>query len=144
MNRLSLNQWTTRRWSVAEAVDGCVRHGIPAIGLWRDHVAEHGLDGDRLARTRRGPARLIACAAAGSSPRGPGARTTSGRSTRRPSLGAACLVLVPGGLPTAPGTWPAHAPRCPTRSPSLAPYARERGVRLALEPMHPMYCADRS
>lgn len=43
MNRLSLNQWTTRRWSVVEAVDGCVRHGIPSIGLWRDHVAEQGL-----------------------------------------------------------------------------------------------------
>ncbi|GLY84239.1 sugar phosphate isomerase/epimerase family protein [Actinoallomurus iriomotensis] len=33
MNHLSLNQWTTRRWSVAEAVDGCVRHGLEAIGL---------------------------------------------------------------------------------------------------------------
>ncbi|MEV4328867.1 sugar phosphate isomerase/epimerase, partial [Microbispora rosea] len=42
-DRLSLNQWTTRRWSVREAVDGCVRHGIPAIGLWRENVAEHGL-----------------------------------------------------------------------------------------------------
>ena len=26
----------------------------------------------------------------------------------------------------------------------LAPYAGERGVRLALEPLHPMYCADRA
>lgn len=43
MSRLSLNQWTTRRWSVTEAVAGCVRHDIPAIGLWREHVAEEGL-----------------------------------------------------------------------------------------------------
>jgi sugar phosphate isomerase/epimerase len=26
----------------------------------------------------------------------------------------------------------------------VAPYAGERGVRLALEPLHPMYCADRA
>ena len=43
-SRFSLNQWTTKRWSVAEAVDGCVRHGVEAIGLWRQDVAEQGLD----------------------------------------------------------------------------------------------------
>ena len=41
--RLSLNQRTTQRWSVAQAVDGCVRAGIPAIGLWREPVAEIGV-----------------------------------------------------------------------------------------------------
>src|SRR5437870_2866752 len=41
--RLSLNQITTQRWSVREAVDGCVRAGIPFIGLWREKVAETGL-----------------------------------------------------------------------------------------------------
>src|SRR5205809_673208 len=41
--RLSLNQITTRRWTVREAVEGCRRAGIPAIGLWRAHVAEAGV-----------------------------------------------------------------------------------------------------
>src|SRR3989442_14455873 len=41
--RLSLNQITTQKWSVREAVNGCVRAGIPCIGLWRDKVAETGL-----------------------------------------------------------------------------------------------------
>src|SRR5205823_10664446 len=41
--RLSLNQITTQRWSVREAVDGCVSAGIPFIGLWREKVAETGL-----------------------------------------------------------------------------------------------------
>lgn len=41
--RLSLNQITTQHWSVREAVDGCVRAGIPFIGLWREKVAETGL-----------------------------------------------------------------------------------------------------
>src|SRR2546423_5642925 len=43
IDRLSLNQITTQKWSVREAVDGCARTGIPFIGLWRDKVAEIGL-----------------------------------------------------------------------------------------------------
>src|SRR5437763_12123099 len=40
--RLSLNQATTENWSLREAVDGCVRAGIPWIGPWRDKVADAG------------------------------------------------------------------------------------------------------
>src|SRR5689334_20387088 len=51
INRLSLNQITTQRWSVAEAVEGCVRAGIPYIALWRDKVAATGLqESARLVR----------------------------------------------------------------------------------------------
>ncbi|MCA1645455.1 MAG: sugar phosphate isomerase/epimerase, partial [Chloroflexi bacterium] len=34
--RLSLNQATTQRWTLREAVEGSVRAGIPWIGPWRD------------------------------------------------------------------------------------------------------------
>ena len=43
-SRLSLNQATTKQWGVREAVEGCARAGIPRIGLWRDKVAETGLE----------------------------------------------------------------------------------------------------
>jgi sugar phosphate isomerase/epimerase len=43
LGRLSLNQATTQRWSVAEAAAGCAAAGVPAIGLWRHKVAEAGL-----------------------------------------------------------------------------------------------------
>ena len=42
-DRLSLNQATVRHLSLADAVALCGRHGIGAIGLWRDRVAEAGL-----------------------------------------------------------------------------------------------------
>ena len=42
-SRLSLNQATVNKLSVTEAADLCVRHDIPAIGLWREHVARAGL-----------------------------------------------------------------------------------------------------
>ena len=43
LDRLSLNQATVKHLGLAEAVALCVRHDIPAIGLWRDRVAEAGL-----------------------------------------------------------------------------------------------------
>jgi len=43
-HRLSLNTATTKHWTLAEALDGAVAAGIGAVGLWRDRVAEAGLD----------------------------------------------------------------------------------------------------
>jgi hypothetical protein len=43
MERLSVNQRTVRSWRVRELADGCARHGIGAVGLWREPVAEFGL-----------------------------------------------------------------------------------------------------
>src|SRR3712207_7903885 len=43
LTRLSLNQVTTRRWGLREAVEGCLRVEVPAIAPWRDKVAEVGL-----------------------------------------------------------------------------------------------------
>jgi hypothetical protein len=43
MERLSLNQATVKHLGLEDAVALCVRHDIPAIGLWRDRVAEAGL-----------------------------------------------------------------------------------------------------
>src|SRR6201996_2978257 len=44
IRRLSLNQITVSSWSVQQAVEGCVRHGIPSIALWRHKIAEAGLE----------------------------------------------------------------------------------------------------
>ncbi|MEU3165628.1 sugar phosphate isomerase/epimerase [Streptosporangium sp. NPDC006930] len=153
-SRLSLNQWTTKRWSVAEAVDGCVRHGVEAIGLWRQDVAAAGLEE---------AVKLVADAGLRVSSLCRGGFLTSGGQkalddNRRAideaaALNAACLVMVVGGLPgVVPGEplgtisrdLPAARERVAEALAVLAPYAGERGVRLALEPLHPMYCADRA
>ncbi|MEV0428531.1 sugar phosphate isomerase/epimerase family protein [Micromonospora sp. NPDC050495] len=147
--RLSLNQRTTQRWSVAEAVGGCVRAGIPAIGLWRKPVAEIGV---------AAAARLVADAGLRVSSLCRGGFLTAtddaGRAealadNRRAideaaTLGAACLVLVVGGLPPGSRDLTGARRRVADALTELAPYAAERGVRLALEPLHPMYCADRA
>lgn len=153
-DRLSLNQWTTRRWSVRDAVDGCVRHGVPAIGLWREAVAEHGLA--ETAKLVESAGLRVSSLCRGGFLTGPGHGLDDNRAAidEAAALNAACLVLVVGGLPgMAPGG--AREPgfsrdlagaraRVAEALAVLAPYAAERGVRLALEPLHPMYCADRA
>ena len=151
--RLSLNQRTTRRWSVPEAVDGCLRHDIEAIGLWREEVADYGL---------AAAAKRVAAAGLRVSSLCRGGFLTADSwfdDNRRAideaaELGAACLVLVVGGLPgVVPGEGPrenadrdlpAARRRIAEALDALVPVAAERGVRLALEPLHPMYCADRA
>ncbi|HEY0542053.1 MAG TPA: sugar phosphate isomerase/epimerase [Actinoallomurus sp.] len=143
MNRLSLNQWTTRRWSVAEAVDGCVRHGIESIGLWREHVASQGLEAT-AALVRSAGLRVSSLCRGGFFTR-PGWESENRRAIdEAATLDAACLVLVPGGLPEGSRDLAGARTQVADALAELAPYARERGVRLAVEPLHPMYCADRS
>ena len=146
---LSLNQATTKHWSVAEAVVGCARVGIPAIGLWREQVAEVG-----VARA----AKLVADAGLRVSSLCRGGFLTAADATGQRAavednrraideaagLGTDTLVLVVGGLP--PGSRDLAGARrlVADRIAELAPHAEAAGVRLALEPLHPMYCADRA
>ncbi|MER5319125.1 sugar phosphate isomerase/epimerase family protein [Streptosporangium roseum] len=152
MSRFALNQWTTRRWSVAEAVDGCVRHGVEAIGLWRQDVAEQGLD-ETVELVRDAGLRVSSLCRGGFLTSGDALDDNRRAIDEAAALKAACLVMVVGGLPGVVPGEPLGAisrdlagarERVAEALAVLAPYAGERGVRLALEPLHPMYCADRA
>src|SRR6266478_3434350 len=60
------------------------------------------------------------------------------------AIGAQCLVLVVGGL--AAGSRDIADARKLVRDgiAALLPHARAAGVKLAIEPLHPMYAADRA
>ncbi|MFI6322218.1 sugar phosphate isomerase/epimerase family protein [Nonomuraea sp. NPDC050556] len=149
---LSLNQWTTRRWTVAEAVDGCVRHGVEAIGLWRQEVEAQGLD-ETVALVRDAGLRVSSLCRGGFLTSGDALDDNRRAIDEAAALGAPCLVMVVGGLPgVVPGEplgevskdLAGARERVASALEVLAPYAGERGVRLALEPLHPVYCADRA
>lgn len=149
LERLSLNQKTTNSWSVAEAVDGCVRHGIPAIGLWREPVQEAGLaESAKLVRDA-GLRVSSLCRGGFLTAAEPSARKAALDDNRRAideaaELGAPCLVLVVGGLPDGSKDLIGARERVASAIDELAPYAGAANVQLALEPLHPMYCADRA
>ncbi|HEX7308991.1 sugar phosphate isomerase/epimerase [Lentzea sp.] len=144
MDRLSLNQATVKRATVAEAVEGCVRHGIGSIGLWREPVADHGLE-----RT----AKLVADAGlrVSSLCRGGFLTAADNRAAlddnRRAideaaALRTATLVMVVGGVAADKDLVGARQ-RVADAIAELSGYAAGAGVTLALEPMHPVFCADR-
>ncbi|MEX1133753.1 MAG: sugar phosphate isomerase/epimerase family protein [Acidimicrobiia bacterium] len=58
-------------------------------------------------------------------------------------LGADCLVMVVGGLPSGERDLDGARQRVVEGIGMLVDHAAKNGVQLALEPMHPMYCADR-
>ncbi|RZS30307.1 sugar phosphate isomerase/epimerase [Herbihabitans rhizosphaerae] len=148
MNRLSLNQATTRSWSVAEAVDGCARAGITGIGLWREHVAAQGLaESAKLVRDA-GLTVTSLCRGGFFTASDPAERAKALADNEKAiaeaaTLGTDVLVLVSGGLPAGQSDVDGARQRVVDALGSLAPVAAEHGVRLAIEPLHPMYCSDR-
>lgn len=147
LSRLSLNQKTTDRWGVAEAVDGCVRAGIPWIGLWREPVAAVGLE--KAAALVRGAGLAVSSLCRGgffpfADADERARRTDDNRAAvdEAVALGTEVLVLVCGGITG--GDLERSREQVVEGIADLAPYAADRGVRLGIEPLHPMFCADRS
>jgi sugar phosphate isomerase/epimerase len=142
---LSLNQATTKSWTLAEAVDGCVVAGIPAIGLWRDRVEEIGVDA-AAALVRAAGLTVTSLCRGGffTAPDRPAMLADNRRAiVQAAALGTDTLVLVSGGLPPGSRDLPGARDLVRDAIGELAPFAGEHGVRLAIEPLHPMFCADR-
>ncbi|MBT2528094.1 sugar phosphate isomerase/epimerase [Streptomyces sp. ISL-99] len=148
LSRLSLNQETIKQWSLPELAEGCAKAGVPGVGLWRAPVQEYGVE--RAARLMRdaGLAVTSLCRGGFLTAVGRADRTAALADNRRAideaaTLGTATLVLVSGGLPAGSRDLHAARERIADALAELAPYAAERGVRLAIEPLHPMFASDR-
>ncbi|MEH3133083.1 MAG: sugar phosphate isomerase/epimerase [Mycolicibacterium neoaurum] len=143
--RLSLNTMTIKSWTLREAVEATAAAGLPAIGLWRDRVAEAGVD-DAAKIVRDNGLRVSSLCRGGfltGLDDGDAALADNRRAIdEAATLGARELVLVAGGVPDR--DLPGARARLAERIAELVPYAAQRDVRLALEPLHPMFCADRA
>ncbi|MCB9957592.1 MAG: sugar phosphate isomerase/epimerase [Rhodospirillaceae bacterium] len=147
---LSLNTATVRQqWTLKEMIPACRHFGFTGISPWRDQIAATGLgetaqmiEGEGLAVTGvcRGGMFPWADAAGRAAMLDDNRRAIEEART----LGAECLVLVVGGLP--PGSKDIEGARAMVAEAVdvLLPEARAAGVPLAIEPLHPMYAADRA
>ncbi|HUA28828.1 MAG TPA: sugar phosphate isomerase/epimerase [Streptosporangiaceae bacterium] len=134
--------------SLDEAVALCVRHEIAGIGLWRHRVAEAGLARSAEAVRAAGLHVSSLCRGGFFTHADSGARRSALADNRRAvaeaaELAADVLVLVCGGL--VPGSRDLGLARRMVGDAiaDLVPVAQELGVRLGIEALHPMFCADR-
>ena len=153
---LSINTATVRKQGDLVAItEACTRAEIKAISPWRDQVAAVGLN-RAVAAVKDAGLELSGYCRGGMFPadaaRLPEATDDNRRAVDEAvALGAPCLVLVVGGLPqySRPGSQPSKdidAARAMVEDgiATLLDYSRQAGLPLAIEPLHPMYAADRA
>ncbi|MEZ5825466.1 MAG: sugar phosphate isomerase/epimerase family protein [Geminicoccaceae bacterium] len=150
LERLSINLATVRqRWNLAQALDGCAARSIPAVAPWRDQIAEMGLASARR-HVRELGLKVSGVCRGGMFPYADEAgRRRADEDNRRAleeavELEADCLVLVVGGLAEGSRDLSGARQMVEDGIARLLEQARPAGMRLAIEPLHPMYCADRS
>lgn len=148
LSRLSLNQMTVKQLSLPDLVKGCTDLGVPAVGLWREPVAAYGLHAAARLVREAGLAVTSLCRGGFFTATDPAERARALDDNRAAideaaTLGTDTLVLVSGGLPPGSRDLFAARERIADALAELWPYAAQRGVRLAIEPLHPMYAADR-
>lgn len=142
MDRFSLNSATTKRWPIPDLVAGCVAAGVRNVGLWREEVAEHGLD--KTAALVKGAGLAVTSLCRGGFFHHPDWYRENRRAIdEAATLGAPVLCLVSGGLPDGSRDVDAARAHVGDALGALVPHALAAGVQLAIEPLHPMFCADR-
>jgi sugar phosphate isomerase/epimerase len=157
---LSINTATVRQqrgadWPLLEILDACAERGIRAVSPWRDQVAKAGLEATARKLRQHGLALSGYCRGGMFTYTDAASREAVRSDNRRAldeacTLNAACLVLVVGGLPGALAGAVAHKDIAGARAQvsegiaALLEDARERRMPLAIEPLHPMYAADRA
>jgi sugar phosphate isomerase/epimerase len=150
LSLISINTATVRRqWTLGPAIDGCARAGIRAVAPWRDQLADYSVA--RAGRHLRDAGMTVTgLCRGGMFPAADAAgRERALADNRRAvdeaaAIGARCLVLVVGGLPE--GSKDIAGARAQVRDgiAALLPHARAANMPLAIEPLHPMYAADRA
>src|SRR5262252_468500 len=132
---ISINSMTVKAWSLVQLIEGCARAGMSAISPWRDIVQACGAErAGKLIRahgmTVTGLCRGGMFPAADEASRRAALDDNRRAVDEAAAIGAQCLVLVVGGLPKG--------------SRDLNGARRQVRVPLAIEPLHPMYAADRA
>jgi sugar phosphate isomerase/epimerase len=149
LSRLSINTATTRRqWDLDQAIPAYAAGGVAGVAPWRDQVAATGLD-RTAALVRDHGLTVTGLCRGGMFPAADAAgRQAAIDDNRRAieeaaTLNAQCLVIVSGGLPEGSKDVAGARAMVADGLAAILPEARAAGVPVAIEPLHPMYAADR-
>lgn len=147
MSRCCIHTMTTKPWSL----DDCARHypaaGVGGITVWRQHLAGHDIA--KAGQNLRGAGlEIISLCRGGFFPsHSPTSRQAAIDDNLRAideahALGAPLIVLVCGAVPGQPLSESRR--QIADGIAAVLPAAEQAGVKLAIEPLHPMYADDRS
>ncbi|WP_432098286.1 sugar phosphate isomerase/epimerase family protein [Streptomyces sp. WAC 04229] len=139
---------TVKQLTLPELTTACRDLGIGNVGLWREPVQEYGVEATAKLVRDAGLTVTTLCRGGFLTAVDPEARAAALADNRRAvdeaaALGTDTLVLVSGGLPAGHKDLRAARERIADALTELATYAEQHGVRLAIEPLHPMYASDR-
>jgi sugar phosphate isomerase/epimerase len=147
LRKLCIHTITTQPWPLEKAIEEYQAHDVSGITVWRQ--ALEGLPvakmGDKI---RAAGMQVVSLCRGGFFPapdaRGRGAAVQDNLAAieQAAELGAPLIVLVPGAVPGQP----LEQSRAQIREgiEAILPRAREYGIKLGVEPLHPMYADDRS
>ena len=147
LDQLCIMSVTTKQWDIHTAIDKYAAAGVKGITLWRNnfektspaevkkHIADAGLKTVSLCRGGFFPALDAAKRQAAIDDNKRAVDEAAG-------VGAPIIVLVCGAVPGLPLT--EARKHVLDGMNAVLPYAAQAGVKLSIEPLHPMYAADRS
>jgi len=154
LSRCAVHTFTNKPWSLARCIEGYQRAGIQAVSVWRNVIdpAEGGCGLEEAAnQIKAAGVRVPALVRGGFFPAfKPEDRQASIDHNKRcideaAAIGAEMVVLVVGAVPGLPMS-EARA-QVAEGIAAVLPHAEQAGpggVKLAIEPLHPMYAADKS
>jgi sugar phosphate isomerase/epimerase len=147
LERLSFNEICTKGWSSIETIEQCYDQSIRWVGLWRDRVEDAGLANVRAALDRTGAKVSSLCRGGMFTGETTAERDRATSDNLRAideaaTLGADVLVLVCG--PMIERNANESRRQVIEGLERVIPHAAACGVRLGIEPLHPMLIASRS
>ena len=145
--QLAIHTFTNKPWSIHECIENYARRGIGGISVWRETVAGEDL---KLVRKRLDDSGLqkVSLVRGGFFTGKDAATREAGIASNREALreaealGLPMIVLVCGA--TLGQTPEENLDQIRDGIAALLPQAESAGIRLAIEPLHPMYAGDRS
>jgi sugar phosphate isomerase/epimerase len=143
-----MNQITTPKWSLPQAIEGYARHGIPGIAVWRHFLDDYGVEAATRHLKQAGLWVASLCTSAWVNHVDKASFAKAIEENRRildqgAAIAAPSVVMVMGGLPQGEKDIAAQRQRFRDALWQLSGHAKSVGVKLGLEPLHPMYAADR-
>lgn len=151
LSRLAVHTFTNKPWSLGECIDNYQAAGVPAVSIWRNVVWEEegGVGIDEAARLVRGSSLHVeAYVRGGFFPAADEAGRQKAIDLNRLwidqalALGAKQMVLVVGAVPGMP--LEDQRQMVADGTAALLPLCEPEGLKLSIEPLHPMYAAERS